>query len=87
MPKVRTVRNHRCEKLSPQLQVWRATAALPCCETISRAALGKRSGRKSHGRKCKGKVVPVPNKALRHGGVWRSGCIDPRFLDLGTSFR
>jgi hypothetical protein len=25
--------------------------------------------------------------ALRHEGVWGSGCIDPRFLDLGTSWR
>jgi hypothetical protein len=31
----------------------------------------------------KGKFVP----ALRHGGVLGSGCIDPRFLDLGTSLR
>jgi hypothetical protein len=23
--------------------------------------------------------------ALRHEDVWGSGCIDPRFLDLGTS--
>jgi hypothetical protein len=28
----------------------------------------------------KGKVVPVQ-------GMWGSGCIDPRFLDLGTSSR
>jgi hypothetical protein len=28
------------------------------------------------------KVVPV-----RHEDVWGSGCIDPRFLDLGISFR
>jgi hypothetical protein len=27
------------------------------------------------------------NKALRHEGVWGSGCIDPCFLDLGTSWR
>jgi hypothetical protein len=25
--------------------------------------------------------------ALRHEGVWESGCIDPRFLDLGTSWK
>jgi hypothetical protein len=25
--------------------------------------------------------------ALRHEGVWGSGCIDPNFLDLGTSRR
>jgi hypothetical protein len=25
--------------------------------------------------------------ALHHEGVWRSGCIDPRFLDFGTSWR
>jgi hypothetical protein len=25
--------------------------------------------------------------ALRHEDVWGSGCIDPRFLDLGTSWR
>jgi hypothetical protein len=28
----------------------------------------------------------LTNKALRHGGVWGSGCIDPYFLDLGTSY-
>jgi hypothetical protein len=27
------------------------------------------------------------NQALHHEGVWGSGCIDPRFLDLGTSWR
>jgi hypothetical protein len=27
------------------------------------------------------------NWALHHEGVWRSGCIDPHFLDLGTSWR
>jgi hypothetical protein len=27
------------------------------------------------------------NEALRHEDVWGSGCIDPRFLDLGTSWR
>jgi hypothetical protein len=26
-------------------------------------------------------------KALRHEGVWKSGCIDQRLLDLGTSWR
>jgi hypothetical protein len=26
----------------------------------------------------------ITNEALRHEGVWRSGCTDPRFLDLGT---
>jgi hypothetical protein len=29
----------------------------------------------------------VLNYALRHEGVWGSGCIDPHFLDLGTSWR
>jgi hypothetical protein len=29
----------------------------------------------------------LTNKALRHEGVWRSGCIDPHFLDLGTNWR
>jgi hypothetical protein len=24
---------------------------------------------------------------LTHEGVWESGCIDPHFLDLGTSWR
>jgi hypothetical protein len=28
-----------------------------------------------------GKVAPC------HEGVWGSGCIDPRFLDLSTSWR
>jgi hypothetical protein len=27
------------------------------------------------------------NQALRHEGVWGSGCIDPCFLDLSTSWR
>jgi hypothetical protein len=29
----------------------------------------------------------LTNLALRHKGAWGSGCIDPRFLDLGTSWR
>jgi hypothetical protein len=29
----------------------------------------------------------LTNLALRHEGVWRSGCIDPHFLDLGISWR
>jgi hypothetical protein len=29
----------------------------------------------------------LTNLALRHQGVWGSGCIDPLFLDLGTSWR
>jgi hypothetical protein len=35
-------------------------------------------------------VVSSPcltNYALRHVDVWGGGCIDPRFLDLGTSWR
>jgi hypothetical protein len=28
----------------------------------------------------------LTNKALRHEGVWGNGCIDPRFLDLGTGW-
>jgi hypothetical protein len=35
----------------------------------------------------KGKVVPVLNWTLRHEGIWGSGCIDPRILDLNTSWR
>jgi hypothetical protein len=38
----------------------------------------------------KGKVklsLCLINKALRHEGVRGSGCIDPHFLDLGTSWR
>jgi hypothetical protein len=36
----------------------------------------------------KGKVVPVLNYlSTRHEGVLGSGCIDPQFLDLGTSWR
>jgi hypothetical protein len=27
----------------------------------------------------------LPKQALRHEGEWGSGCIDPNFLDLGTS--
>jgi hypothetical protein len=29
----------------------------------------------------------LTNQALRHEGIWWSGCIDPHFLDLGTSWR
>jgi hypothetical protein len=29
----------------------------------------------------------LTNQALRHEGVWGSGCIDPHFFDLGTSWR
>jgi hypothetical protein len=29
----------------------------------------------------------LANQALRHEDVWGSGCIDPHFLDLGTSWR
>jgi hypothetical protein len=29
----------------------------------------------------------LSNEALLHEGVWGSGCIDPHFLDLGTSWR
>jgi hypothetical protein len=29
----------------------------------------------------------LTNQPLRHEGVWGSGCIDPCFLDLGTSWR
>jgi hypothetical protein len=29
----------------------------------------------------------LTNYALRHEGVWGRGCIDPRFLDIGTSWR
>jgi hypothetical protein len=35
----------------------------------------------------KGKVVPVPNQALRHGDVWGSECIGTRSLHLCTSWR
>jgi hypothetical protein len=29
----------------------------------------------------------ITNSALRHEDIWGSGCIDPHFLDLGTSWR
>jgi hypothetical protein len=29
----------------------------------------------------------LTNYALRHEGVWGSGCIDPHILDVGTSWR
>jgi hypothetical protein len=35
----------------------------------------------------KGKVLSVLNWALRHEGALGSGCLDPLFLDLGTSWR
>jgi hypothetical protein len=31
--------------------------------------------------------VCLTNQTLRHEDVWRSGCIDPRFLHHGTSWR
>jgi hypothetical protein len=31
--------------------------------------------------------VCLTNYALRHENVWVSGCIDSRFLDIGTSWR
>jgi hypothetical protein len=34
-----------------------------------------------------GDMTAVNGKALCHEGVWGSGCIDLRFLDLGTSWR
>jgi hypothetical protein len=34
-----------------------------------------------------GKVSLTGNQALRHEDVWGSGCIDPRFLDLGVTWR
>jgi hypothetical protein len=38
--------------------------------------------------KVKVKLSPcLTNEALRHEDVWGSGCIDPHFLDLGTSWR
>jgi hypothetical protein len=29
----------------------------------------------------------LTNQAIRHEGVWGSGCMDPRILDLGISWR
>jgi hypothetical protein len=43
--------------------------------------LGKNRGKKVKLSLC------LTNQALRHDGVWGSGCIDPHFLDLGTSWR
>jgi hypothetical protein len=34
-----------------------------------------------------GSVTKVKGKVVRHEHVWGSGCIDPHFLDLGTSWR
>jgi hypothetical protein len=31
--------------------------------------------------------ICLTNKALRHEDVWGNGCIDPHFLNLGTSWR
>jgi hypothetical protein len=31
--------------------------------------------------------LSLTNKALRHESLWGSECIDPRFLDLGSSCR
>jgi hypothetical protein len=39
-------------------------------------------------RRVKGKAVPLLNwLSTSHEGVWKSGCTDPRFIDLGTSWR
>jgi hypothetical protein len=48
--------------------------------TVS-AACGKNTGIKIK------LFLYVCHHALRHKGIWGSGCIDPRFLDLGTSWR
>jgi hypothetical protein len=47
-----------------------------------------------HGFHCRETILKVrklssclTNQALRHEGVCGNGCIDPRFLDLGTSWR
>jgi hypothetical protein len=37
--------------------------------------------------KSKVKFLCLTNEALRHESVWVSGCIDPHFLELGTSWR
>jgi hypothetical protein len=29
----------------------------------------------------------LTNEALLHEGVWKSGCVDPHFLDIGTGWR
>jgi hypothetical protein len=42
---------------------------------------------KSVRKKVKVKSLCLTNEALRHKCVWRSGCIDPRCLDIGTSWR
>jgi hypothetical protein len=31
------------------------------------------------------KSLCLTNYAICHEGIWRGGCIDPYFLDLGTS--
>jgi hypothetical protein len=35
----------------------------------------------------KAKSLCLTNQALRHEDVWGSECIDPRILNLGTSWR
>jgi hypothetical protein len=40
-----------------------------------------------HSKVRKSKAVPVLNKALSHEDVWRSVSTDPRFRDVGTSWR
>jgi hypothetical protein len=56
---------------------------------LSPAVWGKRSEMK-RSEMCKVKVklsLCLTNSALHHEGEWGSGCINPHFLDLGTSWR
>jgi hypothetical protein len=53
---------------------------LPSGRVVSRHSIGKRTRDVPSSSKGNGKVV-------LHEDVWRSGCIDPLFLDLGTSCR
>jgi hypothetical protein len=61
------------------------------CDCNLRANLAQPDSQKnSDRRRTKDEKVTsalVHNQALHHEDVWGSGCIDPRFVDLGTSWR
>jgi hypothetical protein len=73
-----TYRYAETENLIRHLASWHVNTT-----PFSRAWYHRRT---IHEKKIKGKVVPVLNKSLCHEVVWGSGCIDPLFLDLGTSW-
>jgi hypothetical protein len=71
---------------------WTSTMCLICIVEMTRVVLTfERQQEKHPSLNCPVKKVKLSlcltNSALSHEGVWGSGCIDPYFLDLGTSRR